>query len=94
MAEVIIKSPEKKNTFTGRCSLSFEEFEAMKNLVGSGILKILFKDGMVRQCPIEQWMVDHAAPRQGSEGEYMLVTFSKHRYQNDKLNHKKFGGPK
>jgi hypothetical protein len=91
MKELIIKMPKKRNMFTGRCCLKFDEFETFKELVNIGELKIIHADGAIRVYGIEAWMVDHAYPSYADGVEFMLVTFSKSQYTKDKLNEKKFG---
>lgn len=91
MSEVMIKMPNKKNTFSGRCCMNFEEFEKFKELVGIGKLKLIFHDDVIRTYPVQQWMIDHARFYNAGNEEFMLVTFSKHQYQKDCINDKKFG---
>ena len=89
--ELMIKMPTKKNTFSGRCTMSIDEFEIFSDLVGVGHLRLIFEDKVVRTFPIEQWMIDHAEARARGVEEYMLVTYSKRQYQKDLMNAKKFG---
>jgi len=91
MSEIVIRMPKAKNTFTGRVTMSLEEFETFKTLANCGILRIICTDGFVKSINIEQWMIDHSVIRSSANREYMLVTFSKHRRQNDLLTAKKLG---
>lgn len=85
--------PTKEHTFTGRFTTSLNEFEYLRANVGTGFVKIIFHDEMIKIVKIEQWMIDHAEARYTKDNEeYMIVTHSKYVYQRDRINAKKFGG--
>lgn len=89
--ELMLKMPKKKNTFTGRFTVNMDEFEVLKSLVGTGCVRLIFTDKLVKTIKVEQWMIDHAVPRNVGIEEYMLVTYSQSRRQNDLISAKKFG---
>lgn len=73
--------PKSNNTFTGKCSLTFEQFEDIKQLVGIARLNIVFTDGKAKCQVIQDWMIESAQ----IGAKYVLMYHSKNLY----LKHKK-----